>query len=105
MALFTPAAMGNLTLANRIVRSATWEGMCTPQGEPTEKLNQCYRDLARGGVGLIISGYTYVSPEGQQLPGKMGIYTDTFKDAFCALTDAVHQEGGKIAIQLVHAGG
>ena len=105
MTLFTPAAMGNLTLANRIVRSATWEGMCTPQGEPTEKLNQCYRDLARGGVGLIISGYTYVSPEGQQLPGKMGIYTDTFKDAFCALTDAVHQEGGKIAIQLVHAGG
>ncbi|MCG8566699.1 MAG: NADH:flavin oxidoreductase [Desulfobacterales bacterium] len=105
MSLFTPEKINTLTLKNRIVRSATWEGMCTPQGEPTEKLIQYYRDLAQGGTGLIISGYTYVSPEGQQLPGKMGIYTDTFKDAHCALTEAVHQAGGKIAVQLVHAGG
>ncbi len=105
MTLFTPGTLNQLTLKNRIMRSATWEGMCTPQGEPTDRLIQCYQDLAQGGVGLIISGYTYVSQEGQQLPGKMGIYTDTFKDAFCRLTQGVHQAGGKIAVQLVHAGG
>ena len=90
---------------NRLVRSATWEGMCEEDGRPTEKLINCYRDLAKGGVGLIISGYAFVRPEGKQLPGKMGIHTDDFKGEYERLTKAVHDAGGTIAIQLVHAGG
>ena len=105
MPLFTPATINTLTLKNRIIRSATWEGMCTPTGEPTPKLTEYYKNLVQGGVGLIISGYTYVSPEGQQLPGKMGIHSDDAEQAFCKLTQTVHDAGGKIAIQLVHAGG
>ena len=38
-----------MTLKNRLVRSATWEGMCEPDGRPTPKLRECYADLARGG--------------------------------------------------------
>lgn len=94
-----------MTLRNRLVRSATWEGMCEEDGRPTDKLTQCYRDLAKGGVGLIISGYTFVRPEGRQAPGKMGIHTDDFRPEMESLTKAVHDEGGKICIQLVHAGG
>ncbi|MCG8531321.1 MAG: NADH:flavin oxidoreductase, partial [Desulfovibrionales bacterium] len=105
MPLFTPATINTLSLKNRIIRSATWEGMCTPEGAPTPRLTEYYETLARGGVGLIISGYTYISPEGQQLPGKMGIHSDDAKQAFCHLTQAVHKAGGKIAVQLVHAGG
>jgi 2,4-dienoyl-CoA reductase-like NADH-dependent reductase (Old Yellow Enzyme family) len=104
-ALFEEARINTLTLKNRLVRSATWEGMCDQSGRPSEKLAAYYGDLARGGVGLIISGYTYVRPEGKQLPGKMGIHTDDFQADFENLTRAVHQSGGKIAIQLVHAGG
>lgn len=103
--LFDPASINGMTLRNRLVRSATWEGMCDVDGRPTDKLVNCYRDLAKGGVGLIISGYTFVRPEGKQLPGKMGIHTDDFAPVMKALTKTVHDEGGKICIQLVHCGG
>lgn len=103
--LFEPTAVSTLTLPNRLVRSATWEGMCDPDGRPSQKLADYYTTLARGGVGLIISGYTYVSPEGKQLPGKMGLHTETFEADFKNLTRAVHEVSGKLAIQLVHAGG
>src|SRR5208282_6046514 len=94
-----------MTLTNRFVRSATWEGMCERDGRPTPKLASCYRDLAAGGVGLIITGYTFVRPDGKQLPGKMGIHTDDFGVEMRDLAKAVHNEGGKICMQIVHAGG
>ncbi len=103
--LFEQACIGNLKLKNRIIRSATWEGMCEPSGRPTQKLIDCYGALVKGGVGLIISGYTFVRPDGKQLPGKMGISNDDFADDFIRLTQAVHDMGGRIAVQLVHAGG
>ena len=103
--LFEETLISGMKLRNRVVRSATWEGMCGPAGEPTDKLMKCYRDLAEGGVGLIITGYTFVRPEGRQLPGKMGITSDEFADKFKALAKAVHSKGAAIAVQLVHAGG
>jgi 2,4-dienoyl-CoA reductase-like NADH-dependent reductase (Old Yellow Enzyme family) len=103
--LFDNIRINGMTMRNRIVRSATWEGMCDPTGQPTDKLDKCYSKLSEGGVGLIISGYTFVRVEGKQLSGKMGIHTDKFAPAYRRLTQAVHASGGKIAIQLVHAGG
>jgi 2,4-dienoyl-CoA reductase-like NADH-dependent reductase (Old Yellow Enzyme family) len=103
--LFEPGTIGSMTLKNRMVRSATWEGMCDPEGRPTKKLTQYYDNLAKGGIGLIISGYTYVSLEGKQSPGKMGLYSDDFKSEFKEMTRVVHDAGCKIAMQLVHAGG
>jgi 2,4-dienoyl-CoA reductase-like NADH-dependent reductase (Old Yellow Enzyme family) len=79
--------------------------MCDQDGRPTEKLINCYRDLSKGGIGLIVSGYTFVRPEGKGLPGKMGIHTDDFAGDYENLSKAVHEDGGKIAVQLVHAGG
>jgi 2,4-dienoyl-CoA reductase-like NADH-dependent reductase (Old Yellow Enzyme family) len=103
--LFEETAINGMTIRNRMVRSATWEGMCEPNGRPTEKLTNWYRNLAQGGIGLIISGYTFVRPEGKELPGKMGIHTNDFAGGYENLTRAVHDAGGKIAVQLVHAGG
>ncbi len=103
--LFEETSIKAMVLRNRIVRSATWEGMCDSDGSPTEKLINCYRELARGGVGLIITGYAYVREDGKQLPGKMGIHTDSLADSMRALTRAVHEEGGSICVQIVHAGG
>jgi len=102
--LFEKTTINGMTLNNRFVRSATWEGMCEKDGRPTAKLASCYRDLAAGDVGLIITGYTFVRPDGKQLPGKMGIHTDDFAADMRALTRTVHNEGGRICIQLVHAG-
>ena len=103
--LFEETVINGMTLHNRTVRSATWEGMCEQDGRPTEKLINCYRDLAEGGVGLIVSSFTFVRPEGKALTGKMGIHTDDFAGDYENLTSAVHDAGGKIAVQLVHAGG
>jgi len=103
--LFDQTTINGMTLQNRFVRSATWEGMCDADGKPTPKLIAFYRELARGNVGLIMTGYTFVSPEGKQLPGKMGIHSDDFADIMKEMTGAVHEDGGKICIQLVHAGG
>ncbi len=94
-----------MTLNNRFVRSATWEGMCEKNGRPTARLASYYRELAIGDVGLIITGYTFVRPDGKQMPGKMGIHTEDFSADMLRLTQAVHNEGGRICIQLVHAGG
>lgn len=103
--LFQETAINNLSLRNRLVRSATWEGMCEADGRPTEKLSRFLGRLSAGGVGLIITGFAFVVPEGKQLPGKMGIHTDDFAPDFKTLTQAVHEAGAKIAVQLVHAGG
>lgn len=103
--LFDQTAINGMPLRNRLVRSATWEGMCEADGRPTEKLADWYRDLACGGVGLIITGYSFVRPDGKQLPGKMGIHTDDFAPEMKTLTKAIHEQQGKACIQLVHAGG
>jgi 2,4-dienoyl-CoA reductase-like NADH-dependent reductase (Old Yellow Enzyme family) len=103
--IFEPTRLRGMPLPNRLIRSATWEGMCEEDGRPTGKLIDCYTDLARGGVGLIVSGYAFVREDGKQLPGKLGIYTDRFADDFRRMTATVHEAGGRLVIQLVHAGG
>lgn len=103
--LFEQTTINGMILNNRLIRSATWEGMCDHEGRPTEKLIDYYTTLAQGGVGLIITGYAFVRREGKQLPGKMGIHVDDFADTMKKMTKAVHDVGGKICIQLVHAGG
>lgn len=102
--LFDEIRINKMVVPNRLVRSATWEGMCAPDGRPTAKLDSYYRSIARGGVGMIITGYAYVRPEGKQLPGMMGAHRD-FQDDLRTLADAVHEEGARICLQIVHAGG
>ncbi|MFC1886952.1 hypothetical protein ACFLZM_07840 [Thermodesulfobacteriota bacterium] len=55
--LFEKSEINGMTIANRFVRSATWEGMATTGGEVTPKLIETMAALARGGVGLIITSH------------------------------------------------
>ncbi len=103
--VFEETTINGMVMNNRMIRSATWEGMCEQDGRPTEKLINCYRDLAQGGIGLIITGFAFVQPEGKQFPGKMGIHSDDFAGDYEKLTSAVHDAGGTVAIQLAHGGG
>lgn len=103
--VFEETKIGSMLLQNRLFRSATWEGMCEEDGRPTSKLAAYYGHLARGRIGLIISGYAFVRADGKQLPGQMGIQQDGFAASMRVLTDAVHREGGRICLQLVHSGG
>lgn len=102
--LFEPSQINGMKLSNRFVRSATWEGMATEDGNCTPKLTQTMVDLAKGGVGLIISGHAYVQRVGQAGPWQLGIYKDELIPDLQEMTSAVHDQGGKIVMQLAHAG-
>jgi len=102
--LFERVSINGMTLANRFVRSATWEGLADREGFVTPKLTKMMVELAGNEVGLIISGYTFVSPEGQSSPGQLAIHDDRFVAGLWAMVEAVHAAGGKIAMQIVHGG-
>jgi 2,4-dienoyl-CoA reductase-like NADH-dependent reductase (Old Yellow Enzyme family) len=93
-----------MTLKNRFVRSATWEGMAEDDGACTARLIDLMARLADGGVGLIISGHAYVSREGQAGPKQMGVYDDGMLPGLTRMAQAVHDRGGRIIVQLAHAG-
>jgi 2,4-dienoyl-CoA reductase-like NADH-dependent reductase (Old Yellow Enzyme family) len=102
--LFETTTIKRMTLPNRFVRSATWEGIANDDGSWPERLIDLMADLARGGVGLIITGHAYVSREGQALPWQVGSHSDELLPSLKKAVEAVHKEGGKIALQLAHAG-
>ena len=102
--LFETSEINGMKLANRFVRSATWEGMAADDGACTPKLIDLMAGLAKGGVGLIISSHAYVSPEGQAGPWQVGVYDDKLIPGLEAMATAVHENGGKIVMQLAHAG-
>ena len=64
--LFERVSINGMKLANRFVRSATWEGLADQEGSVTPKLTAMMVELAKGEVGLIVSGYAFVSPEGRR---------------------------------------
>jgi len=102
--LFESVTLGNLQLENRFVHAATYEAMATETGEVTDSIVQRYRRLARGEVGLIITGGAFVHPLGQSMRNQMGIHSDGMVSGLSQLVEAVHREGGTIVIQLLHAG-
>jgi len=102
--LFEASDINGMKLSNRFVRSATWEGMAADDGACTAKLIDMMAALAEGGVGLIISSHAYVSPEGQAGPWQIGIHRDELVPGLESMTKAVHDQGGKIVMQLAHAG-
>lgn len=102
--LFEASSIKGLTIPNRFVRSATWEGMAEVDGSCTKRLTELMVKLVEGEVGLLISGHIYVSPEGKAGPGQLALYDDRFIPGLLEMTEAVHRAGGKVIMQLAHAG-
>jgi len=102
--VFSSLRIKNLTLKNRIVLPpmATW--YATSFGEVTPRLIGYHRERAAGGVALNIVEFTVVESEGKLDQHMLGIYDDTHIPGLKALVQAVHDAGGKIAVQLSHAG-
>lgn len=69
--LFETTEINGIVLKNRFVRSATWEGMADDDGTCNMKLVDMMTKLAKGGVGLIITGHAYVQKKGQATPRQL----------------------------------
>ncbi len=100
--LFEKTWIKSLELTNRAIRSSTWSGVGDQKGYVTNRALEFYGELARGDLGLILTGYQYVMTNGQGLPYMLGNYEDAQAEGLKRLVDTVHEGGGKIAAQLVH---
>ncbi|MFC9472768.1 FAD-dependent oxidoreductase [Nocardia sp. NPDC056952] len=101
--LFEPLDLGHTTLRNRVVMGSMHTGL-EDRAWDTNKLAAYFAERARGGVGLIITGGYAPNRTGWLLPlgGKLTNKTEAYRHR--TITKAVHAEGGKIAIQILHAG-
>jgi 2,4-dienoyl-CoA reductase-like NADH-dependent reductase (Old Yellow Enzyme family) len=99
---FEPGQLGPITLRNRVIKAATFEG-ASPEGQVTQALVDYHVKVAAGGVGMSTVAYLAVSPEGRTGRGCIVVGDDTV-EGLRRLTDAVHAEGAKAAAQLGHAG-
>lgn len=102
--LFEPIDIGNVTIRNRFVRSATHEWMCEEDGTPRSELGDVLEGLAKGGVGLIVTGYAYIDPKGKSMAGQNAMYEDRLIGPYARIVKRVHRHGAKILMQLVHGG-
>ncbi|MBN2280805.1 MAG: NADH:flavin oxidoreductase [Candidatus Marinimicrobia bacterium] len=103
--IFSFAKIGNLALENRLIRAATFEGLCDQKGNPGKAYAEFYGYLAKQEIGAIITGFAFVEKEGRAVhPGQAGIDEIDKIPLFQNVTDRVHQEGGKIILQIAHTG-
>lgn len=103
--LFNETKISGITLKNRIIRSATHDGLADENGAPSDKLIAKYEHLAKNGVGCIITGYAAVSRNGvSPYPRMMKIFEDGVIEKYRELTEAVHRHGTPVILQIAHCG-
>lgn len=102
---FETVSIKNLQFKNRIIRSATHEGMANELGFPTPDLKKLYLKLAKGGVGGIITGYAGIQLDGISPLYRMTmIHTDETISKWKEITDAVHEYNTPVILQIAHCG-
>lgn len=101
--VFQPFQLGSLRLRNRVIKTATFEGMVA-NGAPAETLLRHHREIAAGGVGMTTVAYCAVSANGRTFEKQMYMRPE-LRPALRRLTCAIHDEGAAASIQLGHCGG
>jgi 2,4-dienoyl-CoA reductase-like NADH-dependent reductase (Old Yellow Enzyme family) len=99
---FSAGVIGPLRLRNRIIKSATFEGM-SPLGVPSPALIEHHRRLAQGGVAMTTVAYVAVDVGGRTFADQL-VATPATTGGLRTLTDAVHREGAAASVQLAHCG-
>lgn len=100
--LFTPGKIGPITLRNRTIRSAAFEGMC-PNNAPSEQLLKYHQSVAAGGIGMTTIAYSAVQQSGLSFPRQLWLKKENIK-GLRKVTDAIHKEGAAASIQIGHCG-
>ena len=100
--LLAPITLGNVTLRNRSLMGSMHTGL--EETGDWGRVAAFYAARAKGGAGLIVTGGMAPNREGGVFPGAAGLFTATDIANHRRVTDAVHAEGGRIAMQILHAG-
>ncbi|HWW54534.1 MAG TPA: NADH:flavin oxidoreductase [Acidimicrobiales bacterium] len=100
--VFQPALLGPVTLRNRVIKAATFEGM-SPRQEVTDDLIEYHRRVAAGGVGMSTVAYCAVAPEGST-DGRTIVLRPAAVPGLRRLTDTIHECGAAASAQIGHAG-
>ena len=100
--LFTPCKIGPLTLRNRTIRAAAFEGMCAGNS-PTDLLYDYHRSVARGGIGMTTLAYASVTRNGLSFPHQLWLRPEIIS-GLREVTGAIHTEGAAAGIQIGHCG-
>ncbi len=99
---FTPGRLGDLTLKNRVLKAATFEGM-TPDGVPTPKLAAFHSRLAEGGVAMTTLAYCAAEADGRMHPRMLYLH-EGIETELAELVAQVQAAGARVSGQLVHCG-
>ncbi len=102
--LFSPFRIGSMEIKSRIVLPAMETHLCDAEGFVTDEVISYYRARVQGGAGYVTVENTCVDPVGRINDGMLCIHDDKYIDGLKKLSDEIHKIGGKIVIQLSHAG-
>jgi 2,4-dienoyl-CoA reductase (NADPH2) len=100
--LLEPLDLGHVTLKNRVIMGSMHTGL--EETRDWNRVAEFYAARARADVGLMITGGMAPNPEGGVFPGAAGLYTADDIANHRTVTDRVHDAGGRIAMQVLHAG-
>jgi 2,4-dienoyl-CoA reductase-like NADH-dependent reductase (Old Yellow Enzyme family) len=90
--LFSPFQIGNLMIDNRFIRSATFESAANDDGSVSEDYAKIYRRLAKGKIGMIITGMISISEEGKSYKRQASLHSDEMIPDFSQLLNQVHTQ-------------
>lgn len=103
--LFTPGYIGNLWVKNRIVRTSMLTNWALASGEVTPNTINHYKELARGGSGMVNVEYSYIDNDAAKAnDGQIGISTVAHQNGLRWLANAIKAEGARATMQIAHAG-
>ena len=102
--LFQPISLGSIDLKHRVVLAPLTRNRATTPGNIPNDLNVEYYHQRASDGGLLITEATQVTPFGQGYPSTPGIHSQEQVEGWKKVTEAVHEKGGKIVLQLWHVG-
>ena len=100
--MLAPLDLGHTTLKNRVIMGSMHTNL--EETKDWNRVAEFYAERARGGAALMVTGGIAPNKEGGVFPGAAGLYTETDIANHKIVTDRVHAAGGKIAMQILHAG-
>jgi 2,4-dienoyl-CoA reductase-like NADH-dependent reductase (Old Yellow Enzyme family)/thioredoxin reductase len=103
--LFEPGWIGNIPLKNRVIKAPQHTGLANPDGSVTERMLRYYKDVASGGVSMVIVEYAWIDNDASRAsPCQLGISSVDHIPGLSLLAQTIQANGAKAAIQISHAG-